>query len=172
MPRCLVLCIALGLPAVGLAAEPRAAFSVESGWLQFAVTQDGQPVPAAAVAVFNEQGTPWASGETDAEGRGSFPLPRGDSLLVELKVGSRSADLITLRRTAEGVVPANVLLSFGLRPCCRVPSRGGVYRPEAEVEITPASRLRWLPLTAMAACLLAGVSLLVLAIRSRPGTST
>jgi len=162
--RTLLALSVLALPAVA-AAEPRVAFTVEDGWLRFAVRQDDKPVADAAVSVFTEQGAPWAKGETGDNGKGGFPLPRGDEVLVELKLGEKTADLITLRRTGDGVEPAEVLVTFGLRPCCRVPSRGGVYQPGPDV--SPASSGRWLAWTVMSGCLLVGGSLVVLALRGR-----
>jgi hypothetical protein len=101
------------------------AFVLKRGWVAFTLQQNGQPVPDASVLVIDEGGRQFAEGETGAEGRGEFPLPPGQSFLVEFKVGSRRADPIRLQRSGDGkrVEPANVLLSFGLRPCCRVVSR-------------------------------------------------
>ena len=124
------------------AAEPQVAFVVKGGWVEFGLTRDGKPVADAQVLVFDGQGGKLAEGESGPEGRGEFPLPTGNPFRVEIKVGNRNADPIRLTKVDDRVVPANVLLSFGLAPCCRVPSRGwGVsseQKPDATADPTPS----------------------------------
>jgi hypothetical protein len=114
-------------PAVAHAAEPQVAFVVADGWVEFALTQDGRPVAGAQVRVFAATGHRYADGETGPEGRGVFPLPPGPSFRVEIKLGDRTADPILLTPVGDHVVPTEVLLSFGLAPCCKVPSRAGAF---------------------------------------------
>lgn len=109
------------------AAEPQVAFVVKDGWVEFTLTSDDKPVPDAQVRVFDGQGGKFAEGETGPAGRGEFPLPPGHSFRVEIRIGDRTADPILLTPIDDHVVPTNVLLSFGLAPCCRVPSRGGMF---------------------------------------------
>lgn len=159
---------ALSLSATATASEPQVAFALKKGWLEFTLQQDGKPLSEAVVRVLDDQGTQFVEGETGASGRGSFPLNRGDTFFLEIKIGDRTADPITLHRTSDGISPDRVLLSFGLRPCCRVPSRGGVYRV-AELEpspIPPSRTIPWLPLLAVVGCLLGGLSLVIVAARS------
>ena len=106
------------------AGEPQVAFVVKDGWVEFTLAQDDKPVPDAQVRVFTTNGHKFADGETGPGGRGLFPLPRGHFFLVEIKIGDRTADPILLTPIDNHVVPTNVLLSFGLAPCCKVPSRG------------------------------------------------
>jgi len=106
------------------AGEPQVAFVVKDGWVEFTLAQDDKPVPDAQVRVFTTNGHKFAEGETGPGGRGEFPLPPGHSFRVEIKLGDRTADPILLTPIDNHVVPTNVLLSFGLAPCCKVPSRG------------------------------------------------
>lgn len=107
-----------------LATEPQVAFVVKDGWVEFSLTHDDNPVADAQVRVFTPNGYQFAEGETGLEGRGAFPLPPGQSFRIEIKIGDRTADPILLTPIDDHVVPTNVLLSFGLAPCCKVPSRG------------------------------------------------
>ncbi|MBU6217240.1 MAG: hypothetical protein KGR17_11610 [Acidobacteria bacterium] len=120
VPLATVLCAA----SASNAAEPQAAFALKDGWVALAVTRDGVPVNEARIKVCDGQGQPFATGETGQEGRGEFPLPPGPSFTVEIKVGDRTADPIRLTHGSAGLFPSEVLLTFGLSPCCRVPSRG------------------------------------------------
>ena len=114
--------LAIGHSPACEAAEPQAAFAFKDGWVEFAVRQDGQPVANALIQVIDERGTDFAQGETGEEGQAAFPLPRGSWFMVEIKTGNRSADPIRLYKMDEGIEPARVLLSYGLRPCCRFKS--------------------------------------------------
>lgn len=128
-----------------LATEPQVVFGVKDGWVEFSLTQDDKPVADALVRVFTTDGHRFAEGETGPGGRGLFPLPPGHSFRVEIKVGDRTSDSILLTPIDDHVVPTNVLLSFGLAPCCRVPSRGMFGSGEQEVPSTtsPASTPIW-----------------------------
>ena len=112
----------LSLIAVGVAPcaaeEPRVAFKLKDGFVEFALRQDGKPI-AATIDVIDEHGKKIAAGETGPEGESAFPLPGGASFTVEIKAEARTADPIRLYRTKNGIEPARVLLSYGLRPCCR-----------------------------------------------------
>jgi hypothetical protein len=167
----LVALLGAGRVASCRAAEPQVAFAVKTGWLEFTLRQNGEPVPDATVLVFDEDGRQFAEGETGDQGRGQFPLPRGQAFHVEIKLGGRTADPIRLRRSGDGksVVPANVLLSFGLRPCCRVVPRS--ERVEAQ-EPAPAPFASPLPVWLQGAVgmsfLLLGTAVLVLARGGKP----
>ena len=108
------------------AGEPQVAFVVKGDWVELTITHDDQPVTDAQVRVFTTDGYMFEVGETGKAGRGEFPIPPGTELRVEIKIGERNADPIQLTKIDDYVVPTNVLLSFGLAPCCRVPSRIGV----------------------------------------------
>ena len=113
------LMLVLGCAAHLDAAEPQVAFTLKKGWVEFAVRREGKPVADALIQVLDERGNQFAEGETGPEGEASFPLPAGSFFTVEIKTGARTADPIRLFKTVEGVEPARVLLSYGLRPCCR-----------------------------------------------------
>lgn len=151
MTPAFLLAIALAAPR----AEPQATFAHEAGWIVLTLTHGEQPVGDALIQVYDEAGAMFASGETGANGRGQFPLPRGDSFLVEFKIGDRTADPIRITSTPNGPFPGEVLLSFGLAPCCRVPS-GGWAAPEA----TPGTN--WLWPTGLAGLAVFGSAALVL----------
>jgi len=142
------------------ATEPQIAFVVEGPFAKFKLAQDGQPVEGT-IRVFDGAGNSFAEGESEG-GRGGFPVPRGDVFTLEVKIGDRSADAITLTRDGNTITPANVLLSFGLKPCCRVPSRG-VYRPGD----TPAagSLPMWLMAGGAGLSILVGSALVFFALR-------
>lgn len=116
------------------AREPQVTFVVKDGWVEMTVTQDDKPVADALIRVFSATGHKFAEGETGPGGRGEFPLPPGHSFRVEIKIGDRTADPILLTPIDDHVVPTNVLLSFGLAPCCRVPPRGGVFGSKSPTE--------------------------------------
>jgi hypothetical protein len=101
------------------ATEPQADFVLKNGWVEFTLRQDGRPVAHATIQILNEQGKVYAEVEDIDEGRTSFPLPPGASFVVEIKAGDRTADPIRIFKNGSSVEPARVLLSYGLRPCCR-----------------------------------------------------
>lgn len=110
----------LFIPLFAFAAiEPQATFKVEDGWIALTLRKEGQPIGDAEVRVIDERGGVFATGQTGAEGESSFPMPPGKSFLLEVKTGERVSDPIRIWKTGEGVEPARVLLSFGLKPCCR-----------------------------------------------------
>ncbi len=150
------------------AAEPQVAFTLKKGWVGFAIEQDGKPVPSAIVRAFDEHGHNFAEGETGDEGRGEVPQPRGASFTIEIKVGKRVADPIRIRRAGKGVEPANVLLSFGLRPCCRVPSQGWSFKPPEPMPSGPRNPRLWLQAGAGTVFLMFGAAILILARRPSP----
>lgn len=131
-----------GLPlflAIGVApsdaSEPEVAFVVKDGWVEFVLRQDGRPVADALIQVVDEKGTNFAQGVTGEEGQASCPLPRGSSFVVEFKTGNRTADPIRFFKIEESVEPARVLLSYGLRPCCRFLSRKEATTDPTESEL-------------------------------------
>lgn len=115
----LAMLLALGIATPVRAAEPRATFALQAGWVDLSVRQDGKPVAGAVIRILDERGMKFAEGETGALGETAFPMPPGASCTVEIKTGERTADPIRLVETGGGVEPARVLLSYGLRPCCR-----------------------------------------------------
>lgn len=145
-------------PASVLAAEPRVAFSVKDGWVEFTLTHDDKPVADAQVRMFTTNGHKFAEGETGPGGRGEFPLPPGHSFRIEIKVGDRTADPILLTPIDDHVVPTNVLLSFGLAPCCKVPSRG-TFGTESPGQSRPASPPGSIPIWLQAA---GGIAFIIL----------
>jgi hypothetical protein len=99
--------------------EPQATFVLKQGWVKFAVRKDGRPVGNVTIEIIDENGVRVASGDTGPESETEFPLPPGASFVVEIKVGDRTADPIRLFKSGRNVEPGRVLLSYGLRPCCR-----------------------------------------------------
>lgn len=140
------------------AGEPQVAFVLKDGWVELVLRQDGRPLAEARMQVTDERGRNFAEGETGKEGEAGFPLPRGKSFIVEFKTGERMADPIRLARVDDEIQPARVLLSYGLRPCCRFKSR-----PDAVVEPTesdvPASPTTVPPTWLWVAALPIGISL-------------
>lgn len=115
--------------------EPQAAFTLNrSGWVEVALRQEGRPVANATIQIIDDQGGNFAEGETGEEGETAFPLPRGDFCVVEIKIGKRTADPIRLYKFDKRIEPARVLLSYGLRPCCRFKDRGEVETVETALE--------------------------------------
>ncbi|MEZ6143543.1 MAG: SpaA isopeptide-forming pilin-related protein [Zavarzinella sp.] len=105
------------------ASEPHVAFTVKDGWVEMAISHDANPVPEATFQIYSSNAQLFAEGETGKEGRAEFPLPPGPYFRVELKIDGRNADSIQLTKIEDYVVPARVLLSFGIAPCCKVPDR-------------------------------------------------
>ena len=124
----LVVTFLAAAPAYGR--DPEAAFHVKDNWLEFEIRQDGLPCGKVEVQVIDDHGKSFASGEAGDDGQGAFPLPPGKSLILEFKTAGKKADHVFLRRTAEGVEPSRVLLSYGLLPCCRTAT--------AEKKLAPA----------------------------------
>lgn len=125
------------------AAEPQVEFEVKSDRVAFAVTRDEQPVAAAKVRVFDGI-LVYAEAESGPDGRGECPMPPGEFFRVDIQIGDRTADRILLRKIDDHVFPSRVLLTFGLAPCCRVPSRGWaawsqrVPASDAQADSTPS----------------------------------
>lgn len=119
------------------AAEPRVAFSVKDGWVELVMKQDGKPVADAVVLIHDDRGQSFGEGQTDENGEATFPQPRGESFVVEIKSGSEMADPVRLLNVDSGVEPSRVLLSYGLRACCRFKDEGG------EAVLVPLTR--WTP---------------------------
>jgi hypothetical protein len=117
--------------------EPQIAFQVKGKWLSLTVTQAGQPLPDVGVEVFSATAQKFAAGETDDAGQGQFPLPPGPYCHLEVRVGVRVADTIKLQLLGDRVLPGAVLLSFGLKPCCRVPSRGSTWANATQASSGP-----------------------------------
>jgi hypothetical protein len=150
------------------AREPQIAFAVKDGWVEITVTHDDKPVADAQVRVITLSGHKFAEGETGPEGRGEFPLPPGTDFRVEIKVGDRNADPIRLTKIDDHVVPTNVLLSFGISPCCKLPSRGSMFGSgEKEVPIPspqtspPGSMPIWMQAGCAVAFTILGVFILL-----------
>ncbi|HEY7155617.1 MAG TPA: hypothetical protein VH575_16770 [Gemmataceae bacterium] len=117
---CLMTC---WLDLSATASEPHVAFEVSKDRLRFALTHDEKPVANAGVRVFDGI-LVCAVAESGPDGRGEFVMPSGRLFSVEIKIGDRTVDRIFLKKTGDQVFPSRVLLSFGLAPCCRMPSRG------------------------------------------------
>lgn len=154
--------LVVAVPA--LASEPVVVFNSNGGFLELTLKHEGKAIEAI-VELRDEKGVP-ILGETE-NGEATIPLPAGDSFIVELKIGERTADPIRLYRTATGVEPSRVLLSYGLRPCCRSklkrePIIAGA--PDPQPEIDDAGWWDWrLGLAALVGVLLASVVALRLA---------
>ena len=128
--------------------EARVTFAIKAGWVEMTLRKDGAPVAGATMRIVDEKGRE-ATGETGDDGEAAFPLPAGESCLVEIKIGDRLADPIRLYRTKDGVDPGRVLLSYGLRPCCRGRAKsepvviGAPSEPAVTFDVQP-SPWRWL----------------------------
>lgn len=123
------------------AAEPQAAFALKNGWGTLVLRQDGQPLADAIVEITDERGVKFGQGETDTGGQAEFPVPGGSSFLVEIKAQGRAADPIRLYKLDGGIAPGRVLLSYGLRPCCRFKSPREVASGPAAPPAPPAKDL-------------------------------
>lgn len=86
--------------------------------------KEGEPIANAVIQVTDEKGKSFAEGQTEDDGQAAFPMPSGASFTVEIKTGNRTSDPIRLFKKETGIEPARVLLSYGLRPCCRFLSHG------------------------------------------------
>jgi len=143
-------------------AEPQVGFVVKKGWLHFKVEKEEAGLPGVVVQSFDSNGQKFAEGETGDGGTGSFPLPPGNRFMVELKVGNRNADPVWLTKIDSDVVPREVLLSFGLRPCCRL----SVIK-DAEKSTLPEEESSWLPWICSGAVVMAGIWMSLYRLRRR-----
>lgn len=146
---------------VGAAAEPQVDFSLKAGWVECGVTKDGEPVRDAVFHIISASGSKFAEGETDDRGQGQFPVPPGKWFIVEIKTGTRTADAIRLVHDSDGIQPAKVLLSYGLRPCCRVLAKKDAT-PKPAAVATGEARSIWL-LAGTAFSALAFATIIILA---------
>ena len=156
-PLLAALAILVQEPRCG-ADEPRAAFVLKNGWVDLALKHEGKPVADATIQIVDEKGTPFGEGETGPTGQASFPMPRGASFTLEIKAAGRTSDPIRLHVVESHIEPARVLLSYGLRPCCRFKSTNEEPPPAATptVPAEPSPSLtKWIVL----GVLLAGVPL-------------
>jgi hypothetical protein len=121
------------------ATEPQATFSLKNGWVEVALRKDGRPVANATIEILDQHGAKFGDGETGEEGLTAFPLPPGASFVVEIKAGDKTADPIRLFRNNSHIEPARVLLSYGLRPCCRsIKTPSDVPTNSEQAETLPA----------------------------------
>lgn len=147
-------------------AEPHVGFVLKNGWVECTLHQEGKPISDAVIHVIDDGGKNFAEGQTGDDGQGAFPLPRGTWFTVEIKTGERTADPIRLFKLNGNVEPARVLLSYGLRPCCRLKAPRDTPTVDAAVFAPPEPRdtppLWWLLLTVpVGLCLTAEVALIV-----------
>lgn len=121
----LAAAVLVALVSPGTAAEPltEASFRLKKKWVELTLRRGDVPIPDATIKVFDESGEPFADGETDEKGLAVFPKPKGTAVTIEVKFDGKTADPIPLRLTHQGIEPGELLLSFGLRPCCRVANR-------------------------------------------------
>lgn len=156
-------CLLVGLLAFSggqalLGAEAQISFQTKKGWISFTLEKEGAPVADALVQILDENGAVFAEGTTGEKGQGQFPLPTGEQIKVEVKIGERSADTIVLTRSGDKVFPEEVLLSYGSKPCCKVVFLAG----NGEGDIDLLSRLEamgipvWLQLLAGTSLIIAG----------------
>lgn len=108
---------------IGWADAPRVSFTLKKGWVTCRVTREDRPVTDANLKIIDGNGQAFADGDVNDEGVSEFPLPRTDSVYVMIQIADKSTDMIRLFREGEGVFPSEVLLTFGLTPCCRPPTR-------------------------------------------------
>ena len=158
------LTVVLLAPAPAHADDAQVAFNVKDGWVEMTLTRDAEPIPDVRIKVFDHRGGKFAEGETGPLGRGEFPLPPGDSLMIEFTVGDRTADPIRLSKVDDRVVPTRVLLSYGLSPCCKVPKRVLDASPgdsgSESAAPTPGSLPVWVQVAGSVAFALVGLTLL------------
>ncbi len=115
-----VLAVLLAFPTLCWGGvEPHVTFKVEDGWIALTLRKQGQPIADADLRIIDERGGAFASGQTGVSGESTFPMPPGKSFLVEVKIGERISDPIRIYQKGAEVEPSRVLLSFGLKPCCR-----------------------------------------------------
>lgn len=81
-------------------------------------------------------------GETDEKsGRGRLFLPKVGRFWVGITIAGKECDLIPLERDGDKLTPERVLLTFGSRPCCKVPARP---RPDQAAPEEPEEEADWL----------------------------
>lgn len=150
---CLIALLAIGDL---FAHEPQAAFALKGGWVECKVEQDGRPLGNAGLVILDGHGNKFADGETDDSGLGQFPAPAGASFTLEIKTGTKTSDPIRLLKVGSRIEPATVLLSYGLRPCCRgLVNRDTSWKAAGKVAPSGDELLYWI-VGAVAVCALLG----------------
>ncbi len=150
-------------------AEPVVTFQLEDGWVVLTLHQEQRPIADAGIKVFDRNDRVFAEGTTDEQGMGTFPLPKGDSFLVDVRIGAKTADSIRLSVIDQQIEPSRVLLTFGLQPCCQAPSRTAAATANLHEESSPVQPGRlptWLQALGGVVFLVIGTLLLVVGQRS------
>lgn len=155
---CLIAFAVLASAGVVRAHEPQAAFVLKGNWVECLVDQDGRPAANATLVILDAQGNKFADGETDDTGLAQFPAPAGSSFTVEIKTaGAKTADPIRIMKVGSRIEPARVLLSYGLRPCCRgLVNRDNSWKSTGH-EISASDRLLLWFAAAATVCAVLGV---------------
>ena len=107
-----------------LRAEPPVArFELVDGWLNILVMDGSSPMPGVHIRCLVGS-TVWAAGETDDEGRGSFPRPTADWCSLVFDIGAGPSVPVPLSFLKDNtVVPTTALVRDGTAECCIDPTR-------------------------------------------------
>ncbi len=120
--------------------------------------KEARGIADAEVRIFDERGGSFGTGQTGSNGDSEFPLPPGKAFHVEIKVGDKFCDPIRLFNHGDKVEPSRVLLSFGLKPCCR-----NVFAKESEEGSPSEAPIEIEPPLSTAMFVIGEISLLTLA---------
>lgn len=122
MPRPLTVLAALLLLAPPARADdgPTVEFAVADGWVSLRLHKGDTPVADARIFVLVGDGL-WAEGDTDADGRGSFPKPTADACQVVFAYSTGSSAPVPLAFKGDAVTPPSAVVGGAKPPCCLTP---------------------------------------------------
>jgi hypothetical protein len=114
---------------------PVVTFDVEAGWVNFRVTSNGQDIANARMSVVVGDKI-WAKGDTNEEGKGTFPVPPAESCLLMFEFDTGDTQPLPLSFLADGSVsPTRAMIRGALPSCCKpraaVPPASTSVEPDA-----------------------------------------
>jgi hypothetical protein len=121
---------------------PEVFMEMKDGWIRLRIVDNGNPVSGAKVQCL--VGTQvWASGETDADGRGEFPRPTGEWCQLVIDLGAGPSAPIPLSFLKDGtVIPLSSNIRDGTAACCVLPK----LTPTHELASDNSLNLPWFQL--------------------------
>jgi hypothetical protein len=127
----LAFILAIAAPVRADDAGPTVAFAVNDGWVNLRLHKGDTPVTDAHILVLVGEGL-WAEGDTDADGKGSFPKPNAETCQVVFNYSTGSSAPVPLTFTGDVVTPATAVVGGAKPPCCLPPqpARDGSASPD------------------------------------------
>ena len=140
------------LPAAGSIPEPEGTFEIAGSNIRIGVRRsDGSPATNVRVRLYDRQLRQLGDTRTDHTGCAVVPVPKTETCQVIIDLDSQPSNPIPLAiLPGPALVPKSAAVTFGMRPCCRVP-----YFPRGFAAPDEASNSTWFGLAGMAAVVVA-----------------